>query len=113
MHDEIPVLIYLSGVLFSVLSWIYLFLSKSIRIENREIFLLQLSVIWILFMGESALLLTSGLFFNACSNFLDPDVYDFYSQWFIQLTPTTTCIINFFVALCFSIRLVKAYKKIK
>lgn len=113
MYDEIPVVMYLSGVLFSILSWIYLSLSKCIHIESRRIFILQLSIIWILFMGESALTLASILFFNVCSSFLNPDVYDFYSQEFIQLAPTITCIINFFISMYFSIRLVKAYKTIK
>lgn len=113
MYDEIPVVMYLSGVLFSTLSWIYLSLSKCIHIESRRIFISQLSIIWILFMGESALTLASILFFNVCSSFLNPDVYDFYSQEFIQLAPTITCIINFFISMYFSIRLVKAYKTIK
>lgn len=113
MYDEIPVVIYLSGVLFSILSWMYLSLSKCIHIENKKIFVLQLSIIWILFMGESALTLASILFFNVCSSFLDPDVYDFYSQEFIQLIPAITCIINSFISMYFSTRVVKAYKTIK
>ena len=98
MYDEIPGLLYLVGVVFTVISWI---------------FILRLSIIWILFFASAALTLTSNLFFDICANLLDSDVFDFYNQRFIQLAPAVTCIINFCVAMYCSIILVEERKRLE
>lgn len=49
MYDEIPGLLYLVGVVFTVISWIFLLFSKNVCPKSKEIFILRLSIIWILF----------------------------------------------------------------
>ena len=76
MYDEIPGLLYLVGVVFTVISWIFLLFSKNVCPKSKEIFILRLSIIWILFFASAALTLTSNLFFDICANLLDSDVFD-------------------------------------
>lgn len=113
MYDKIPGLLYLVGVVFTVISWIFLLFSKNVCPKSKEIFILRLSIIWILFFASAALTLTSNLFFDICANLLDSDVFDFYNQRFIQLAPAVTCIINFCVAMYCSIILVKERKRLE
>ena len=113
MYDKIPGLLYSTGALFTIVSWVFILFSRNIHPKNKKILILRLSIIWMLFFASSVLMLVSDLFFDACAGFLDPDVLDFYNQRFIRLAPAATCVMNFCVSTYCSMNLVKEYTRIK
>ena len=83
MYDKIPGLLYSTGALFTIVSWVFILFSRNIHPKNKKILILRLSIIWMLFFASSVLMLVSNLFFRCvrglpgsrCPRFLQPEVY--------------------------------------